>query len=647
MLEPLRHPYESLAGSVIHSEAQPGVRYALERTVGEGGMGFAYLARRESPSGSAPVVVKVMRPELWQSEVNPALVAMKEAVALGRLNEQVPPTPFVVRFVDSGMAELFGREATPWTAIEYVHGGVEGTSLEERVTYSLHKTGYGFHIARAAHAIRCLVGGLSAIHAVNVVHRDLSPANVLCCGFGTSEIFKISDFGVARPGGIDKSFVGVSLGTVGYSAPEASYPAAGPQSDVFSLACVVFYLLTGQRYFEVDSPAEAFRAYTSARRQGIGDHPSLHPELSARPELCRSIDRELARATEVSSERRQASAREFGASVLATLGATSFPLSNRALVSAVVSTQRSPEPAYRFDVQSQPGNAFVATSVAWDPDGHALALTTQGLRFWNGERFLDASTLVAPWPASVDFVSRHDGGGWLLGGAGPALLIVHAAGATSTLPAPRAGARLTAASGHVDDLLCVVDQAPGQTPLLACASRRRWLKPLPLLGVAVVTVLLRLDETRWLVGGRRHPSAGFAAIYSPLDAALDVLALPEFRALVGGASTPERTAALLAGSDGVVLCVDPRGHSVSRAPEHPDLAAAGLDILGQEWVGGRGRLWQRSARSQGSFDLAWHDPRWAAPFISILADAGSVLAMTADGGIVQGRRPTSVGHRDL
>jgi eukaryotic-like serine/threonine-protein kinase len=236
-----------LVGRVLASERQPGVRYCLEQIVGEGGMGTAYLARRETTDGTSPVVVKVMHEQVLAGEIAPEIVAAKEVVALGRLNESVPPSPFVVRFVDAGALGSSDGPPVPWTAIEYVHGGIEGTTLEDRVTYSIHKTGYGFDAVRVAHAIRCLSAGLSAIHAVGVLHRDLTPGNVLCCGFGIGEIFKIADFGVARAIGTVATFEGVTVGTVGYSPPEAGGKGAGPPTDVFALAAVIYYVLTGPR----------------------------------------------------------------------------------------------------------------------------------------------------------------------------------------------------------------------------------------------------------------------------------------------------------------------------------------------------------------------------------------------------------------
>src|SRR5262245_42354909 len=82
----------------IASEVQVGVTYHLGRILGGGATGVAFLAIRHAPDGQTPVVVKILKPELVQhSDRRAALIVQKEAVALGRLNEHVPPTPFVVR----------------------------------------------------------------------------------------------------------------------------------------------------------------------------------------------------------------------------------------------------------------------------------------------------------------------------------------------------------------------------------------------------------------------------------------------------------------------------------------------------------------------------------------------------------------------
>src|SRR5215475_10374591 len=109
-------------------------------------MGIAFYAVREGAEGVTPAVLKVVKPDIVGTAGPTAmLMIQKEAIALGRLNERVPPTPFVVRFMDTGTVtpRNLGVEL-PWIAIEYVHGGVEGPTLEERVRYSVRNTRYAF-----------------------------------------------------------------------------------------------------------------------------------------------------------------------------------------------------------------------------------------------------------------------------------------------------------------------------------------------------------------------------------------------------------------------------------------------------------------------------------------------------------------------
>jgi hypothetical protein len=191
--------------------------------------------------------------------------------------------------------------------------------------------------------------------------------------------------------------------------------------------------------------------------------------------------------------------------------------------------------------------------------------------------------------------------------------------------------------GRTDDLLAAVAEQRGAPPLLFGMAARRWVRPMQLDGVAYVASLLRLEDTRWLVCGRLTQGGGFAAIYTPLQWELEYLTTPRTRAFVGGASEPERHLGLLVGSNGVALRVEGKTPTSSIAEGEPDLTAGAMDVLDREWVASLGRLWMRDPQRDSTWRAVWSDASWTAPLISIMADAGMVVALSADGGIVEGR----------
>jgi hypothetical protein len=132
--------------------------------------------------------------------------------------------------------------------------------------------------------------------------------------------------------------------------------------------------------------------------------------------------------------------------------------------------------------------------------------------------------------------------------------------------------------------------------------------------------------------------SGFVAIYSPMQWEITPLNVPRTRAFVGGASNLERELALVVGSNGIALHVERDQCTVSVAQGAPDLSSGAVDVLDREWVASLGALWTRDSRSGQAFAVAWKDPAFQAPFVSLMADAGLILAMSADGGIVEGRR---------
>lgn len=642
---------DDLVGTIVPSELQYGVRYRVESRLGEGSMGVAFFGLREAPGGLSPVVLKLVRPELArQSAGAAATTVLKEAVALGRLNERVPPTPFVVRLVDTGTLRRLGGVSVQlaWIALEYVHGGVEGTTLDDRVEYSVKRTGYAFEPDRVAHLLRCMRDGLEAIHGVGVIHRDLKPNNVLTCGFGEAEVFKISDFGLARPEGVESTFGNVVLGTPGYGAPEQLFPGdtpVGSYSDVFSLASLVFFVMTGRHYFDAKTAAAALVECREPGRKSLLDCHGLCPELRDRPAVCHAIDAALARATAFEAARRPATAADLVASVLPYVGgATEDVQPSARLVRSMAASSPMRVSDWSWTVRHPPGDDLAIYSAAWDADGHCLAATGSGLAFWNGTAWSPIRTEGIEALRGTRIVRRLRAGHWLVGGSAGVLAVFGADGIRDVVSSPDPELVFQDASGHFPDLLVSVCRRPGGPFLLQAMAARRWMKPLPLPGVASISDLARLDADRWLVCGRATEGGAFAAVYTPMMWQVDRVPTPPSRAMLACASQPHREIALIAGADGATVRVERGRVTQSVVDGGPDLSCAAIDIFDGEWVSGTGRLWLKLPERTG-WRCVWEDPSWQVPFVSLMADVGLVVAMTADGGILEGRARWRAGDR--
>ena len=644
-------------GAVFASEVHPGVSYRIEHALGEGGTAVAYYATRQSAEQESPCVVKVILPRIVIESGERALtIVKKEAVALGRLNERVPPTPFVVRLMDTGAVdfEIFSRRLRlPWIALEYVHGGAEGTTLEDRVHYSVRATGYAFDPLRAARAIRHLCEGLGEIHAAGVVHRDLTPGNVLCCGAGDTELFKISDFGIARPQGLQATFGDAMVGTPGYVAPEQAGPGSaplGPQTDLFSLAGIIYFLLTGQRYFDVTSPTQALVAATTPHRRSVLEAATLTRELREDEAACQAIDLALARATSPNVADRPRSARLFAASLVPWLGAEgdSGQPSQRWVTSLEPLRAQDPMPGSQWSVRHPPGDDRLILSAAWNGAGHCLAVTTTGLAYWDGTRWAPAPTTGLPHPDRLRFVRRLTAESWLVGSDGAVLAEYSREGVRILHKGSDETVRFTDAHGDLGDVAVVVGEQADGTPLLHGVVARRWLKPFVVTEAGMISSVARIDDQRWLVVGRTTrgslPPAGrgswpdvgaFAGIYRPLDWELEPISVPPGRALLRSASRPERKLAVAVGAEGSIVRVERDAISSYKLPGAPDLASIAIDVLGNEWAAGAGAVW--SSRGRDRWKNAWENSTWQAPFVSVLAETGLIVAMTVDGGVLECR----------
>jgi hypothetical protein len=296
--------------------------------------------------------------------------------------------------------------------------------------------------------------------------------------------------------------------------------------------------------------------------------------------------------------------------------------------------------------------ALAIRSVAWDGDGRAMAATSRGLAFWNGASWHLVPGDGLPDKGGIRFVQRTGAGRWLVGGDAAILATYTTEGVTDVRHLANSPvARFDRISGDVGDLAVLVGQSPGGPPTLCALAGKRWLKPLPLPDVAALSSIARVADTQWLIAGRGADGRGFTAVYSPLDWEVARLAGPTVRAYLACAGLGEREVGLSTGADGAVVLR--HGHEVSYETIEGgwDLSASAVDAVGRCWAASAGRIWLRQEAPplrevSATWDSIWEDATWTMPIVSLFADVGGIGAMTADGGVIEGRamRMTLIGE---
>jgi len=205
--------------------------YVVQRKLGAGAMGVVYLGR--DPVLDRPVAIKVL-PAALSSDEERLKRFLREAKSAARLIHTN------VAAVHQAGAE--GRLA--YIAMEYV----EGMSLDEVVS-----EGKPMDWKEATRAIRDAAAGLGAAHAIDLVHRDIKPGNLMRTKNG---VIKVVDFGSARGQQTDTQLTqqGTLLGTPAFMAPEQWMGGeVDGRTDLYSLTCTYYFLLTGHLPFDAPS----------------------------------------------------------------------------------------------------------------------------------------------------------------------------------------------------------------------------------------------------------------------------------------------------------------------------------------------------------------------------------------------------------
>ncbi len=246
----------------------PGTRvggYAVERTLGAGGMGTVYEAVQ--PVIDKRVALKVVR---------------AEAISMpGAVERLIQEARVVNRIRHPNIVDVFGFErladGRPVLVMELLQGETLRDLLVRRGRLDA---------AEAVEAMIPAIGALAAAHAAGVLHRDLKPENLFMVSAPSSTV-KVLDFGIAKllePASNEPSFgtTGLLLGTPRYMSPEqCKGESLDVRSDLYAVGLVLYELLDGRLPFQAGSPGEFLYHHIRTPPPPLQTSASVDAELAS------------------------------------------------------------------------------------------------------------------------------------------------------------------------------------------------------------------------------------------------------------------------------------------------------------------------------------------------------------------------------
>lgn len=291
-----KDPFDSVNAQDLIGKTLDG-RYRIDSVLGQGGMGMVF--RGVQTSMQRPVALKTLHPQLAMA---PSFFERfrREAEIASRLHH-----PNIITIFD------FGQTADGMCY--YVMELLEGESLRQRVKQHGPMT-----LREAAAVIEQTALGVGHAHKQNVIHRDIKPHNVMLTQVDGNEYVKVLDFGLVKALESEDeehlTSTGQVLGTPQYMPPEqAGGEVVDQRSDLYSLAGVLYYCLTGHSPYGANSVRKALTASLSGNVPAVATYRQGAPVPEA-------IDRFLTKGLKPEKEDRFQSADDF---IKALLAATS------------------------------------------------------------------------------------------------------------------------------------------------------------------------------------------------------------------------------------------------------------------------------------------------------------------------------------
>ena len=245
-------------------------KYQVLEHIASGGMGAVYKA--VVVETGQEVALKVLSPQIA------ARLEMRERLRREAEHGAKLSHENIVGFYEFGEAE-----GTFFLAMEYVHG-------RNLYDYIEHHGALAPDLAR--HLLRQIVAALDHIHQLGFIHRDIKPSNILLTRKDGKPLAKLADLGLIRETS-DEEFrltrEGYTVGTVDYLAPEQARDSsfADIRSDIYSLGCTLFHMLTGSPPFPDGNLTERLFKHAEVEPADVRNYnPKIPAQLNA---VCRRM----------------------------------------------------------------------------------------------------------------------------------------------------------------------------------------------------------------------------------------------------------------------------------------------------------------------------------------------------------------------